>query len=566
MYTKGNFEGSAFESKFFTMKPNFDSFERIIYHCPDCFNLPLLKINSDMINASCECDKNHKYENISLNVLYQKLLEVSINLDQNNLNKKIICNKCNKPYEKKENLDDLTKALDGYGYCHGCEKIICSSCLKSHEDNEKKKDPMKHKLVPLDKYVNFCPLHRNRYSAYCFDCKKNTCVKCSEHRQHKKYHFDDYLLLDDDVKKYKKSIINIRSNCENLENQLNLILDKIRNDFHNLMQRHINVLILNEFLLDSYQTNQFNYFYLQNVLNNFPTLDIIQKQLSDKDIKSQIIEMIQNINISELSNISNTNNKIEQTKQGELLNVTQPQFTNKFNNIDYNKDTVNPTFKIENENEQSINNNNKSIEKKMEMTDSKMESIQMKNNENNNIKENNNCISDINKNNISKKSLKESIKKENGLDIDLNNLNINVNQSYDNEIKREEISLNDINIKSLKIGNIKISCEFVGKNYSSMTYKLKELPNNIETSVEIKNNSIIPLPKGCYLFDENNCASLMLLDNVINCLEPGKTCYKKLKFDIYIYTKGNYNVKFSIKDPNGNYISSNKFDFSLIIE
>ena len=198
--------------------------------------------------------------------------------------------------------------MDGYGYCHGCEKIICSSCLKSHEDNEKKKDPMKHKLVPLDKYVNFCPLHRNRYSAYCFDCKKNTCVKCSEHRQHKKYHFDDYLLLDDDVKKYKKSIINLRSNCENLENQLNLILDKIRNDFHNLMQKHINVLILNEFLLDSYQTNQFNYFYLQNVLNNFPTLDIIQKQLSDKDIKSQIIEMIQNINISELSNISNTNN------------------------------------------------------------------------------------------------------------------------------------------------------------------------------------------------------------------------------------------------------------------
>ena len=566
MYTKGNFEGSALDSKFFTMKPNFDSFKRIIYHCPDCFDLPLLKINSDMINASCECDKNHKYENISLNVLYQKLLEVSINLDQNNLNKNIICNKCNKPYEKKENLDDLTKALDGYGYCHGCEKIICSSCLKSHEDNEKKKDPMKHKLVPLDKYVNFCPLHRNRYSAYCFDCKKNTCVKCSEHRQHKKYHFDDYLLLDDDVKKYKKSIINLRSNCENLENQLNLILDKIRNDFHNLMQRHINVLILNEFLLDSYQTNQFNYFYLQNVLNNFPTLDIIQKQLSDKDIKSQIIEMIQNINISELSNISNTNNKIEQTKQGELLNVTQPQFTNKFNNIDYNKDTVNPTFKIENENEQSINNNNKSIEKKMEMTDSKMESIQMKNNENNNIKENNNCISDINKNNISKKSLKESIKKENGLDIDLNNLNINVNQSYDNEIKREEISLNDINIKSLKIGNIKISCEFVGKNYSSMTYKLKELPNNIETAVEIKNNSNIPLPKGCYLFDENNCGSLMLLDNVINCLEPGKTCYKKLKFDIYIYSKGSYNLKLSIKDPNGNYISSNKFDFSLIIE
>ena len=415
---------------------------------------------------------------------------------------------------------------------------------------------MKHKLVPLDKYVNYCPLHRNRYSAYCFECKKNTCVKCIEHRQHKKYHFDDYLLLDEDVKKYKKTIINLRTNCENLENQLNSILDKIRNDFHIIMQKHINILILNEFLLDAYQTNQFNYFYLQNVLNNFPTLDIIQKQIVEKDIKTNIIEMIKNINISELCSLD-TNTKMEKSKQCELLNVSQPQITNKFNNIDYNKDTVNPTFKIENE--QSINNN-KSIDKIMEMTDSKMESIPMKKTEKNYIKENNDFISS---NQISKKSLKESIKKEIGLD---NNLNINVNQSYTNEIKREEINLNDISIKSLRIGNIKISCEFVGKNYSSMTYKLKELPNNIETSVEIKNNSIIPLPKGCYLFDENNCASLMLLDNVINCLEPGKTCYKKLKFDIYIYTKGNYNVKFSIKDPNGNYISSNKFDFSLIIE
>lgn len=559
MFTKGNFEGSAFDSKFFTMKPNFDSFEHIIYHCPDCFNLPLVKINSDLTNVSCSCEKNHIYENISINDLYQKLLDVSINLDTNNLSKNVICNKCKKSCEKNTS-DNLSKVLEGYGYCHGCEKIICSSCVKIHENEEKKKDPIKHKLVPLDKYVNFCPLHRNRYSAYCLECKTNTCVKCVEHRQHKKYHFDDYLLLDDDVKKYKKNIINLRTNCENLENQLNSILDKIRNDFHFMMQKYISNLILNEFLLDAYQTNQFNYFYLQNVINNFPNLDIIQKQINEKDIKTQIIDMIQNIDISELCNL-NTNNKIEQTKQGELLNVSQPQITkiaNKFNNIDYNKDTVNPTFKIESG--QSINN--KSIEKIMEMTDSKMESIQMKNTEKNIIQEKNNIINnDIN---ISKKSLKESIKKENGLDN--KDLNINVNQSYNKEIKREEINLNDISIKSLRIGNIKISCEFIGKNYSSSTYKLKELPNNVETTVEIKNNSLVPLPKGCYLFDENNCSSLMLLDNVINCLEPGKTCHKKLKFDIYIYSKGNYNVKLSIKDPNGNYISSNKFDFSLIIE
>ena len=558
MNTRANFESSAYDSKFFTMITSLETFERFIYHCPDCYNLPLLKINSDLINATSTCDKNHKYENISLYELYQKLIDSSINLDSKNLSK-IVCFKCKKTCEKKGSNEDLSKILDGFGYCHGCEKVICSSCVKIHEENEKKKDPINHKLVPLDKYINFCPLHRNKYSAYCFECKKNTCIKCTEHKQHKKYHFDDYLLLDDDVKKYKKSLIDLRANCENLENQINSILDKIRNDFHQNMQKHINVLMFNEFLLDAYQTNQFNYFYLQNVLNNFNNLEVIQNQLNEKDIKTTLIDMIQNIKIEDLNNEVKT----AQLKVGELLNVTQTQNIKKIN--DYNKDTVinmeNPTFKIE----KNLATNNKNETQLMEMTDSKMESIQIKNTENNIKKLEENEINNK-KTNKSIKSFKESIKKDNGLEDIPENNDINVNQSYSKEMKREEISLNDVNIKSLRLGNTKISCEFIGKNNSSCTSKLKQLPNNVETTVEIKNTSSVTLPKGCYLFDENNCSSLMLLDNVINCLEPGKTCLKKLKFEIYIYSKGNYNVLLSVKDPNGNYISTNKFEFSLIIE
>ena len=558
MNTRANFESSAYDSKFFTMRTSLETFERFIYHCPDCYNLPLLKINSDLINATSTCDKNHKYENISLYELYQKLIDSSINLDSKNLSK-IVCFKCKKTCEKKGSNENLSKILDGFGYCHGCEKVICSSCVKLHEENEKKKDPMNHKLVPLDKYINFCPLHRNKYSAYCFECKKNTCIKCTEHKQHKKYHFDDYLLLDDDVKKYKKSLIDLRANCENLENQINSILDKIRNDFHQNMQKHINVLMFNEFLLDAYQTNQFNYFYLQNVLNNFNNLEVIQNQLNEKDIKTTLIDMIQNIKIEDLNNEVKT----DQLKVGELLNVTQIKNIKKIN--DYNKDTVinmeNPTFKIE----KNLATNNKNETQLMEMTDSKMESIQIKNTENNIKKLEENEINNK-KTNKSIKSFKESIKKDNGLEDIPENNDININQSYSKEMKREEISLNDVNIKSLRLGNTKISCEFIGKNNSSCTSKLKQLPNNVETTVEIKNTSSVTLPKGCYLFDENNCSSLMLLDNVINCLEPGKTCLKKLKFEIYIYSKGNYNVLLSVKDPNGNYISTNKFEFSLIIE
>ena len=127
MNTKANFESSAYDGKFFTMHNNLNFFERIIYHCPDCFNLPLLKIDSDLINATSTCDKNHKYENISIYELYQKLNDSAINLDSNNLNKNVVCFKCKKTCENKDSLEDLSKVLDGFGFCHGCEKIICSS-------------------------------------------------------------------------------------------------------------------------------------------------------------------------------------------------------------------------------------------------------------------------------------------------------------------------------------------------------------------------------------------------------------------------------------------------------
>ena len=544
MNTKNDFEVSAVDSKFFSNKININSFERIIYHCPECYNLPLITINSEVNKVSSKCDKNHRYDNISIYDLYQKLIDTSISLESKKLNKNVVCFKCKKSYEQKDLSQDLSKALEGFGFCHGCENIICFSCTKDHEENEKKKDPTKHKTVPLDKYINYCPLHRNRYSAYCLDCKKNTCIKCTEHKQHKKYHFDDYLLFEEDVKKYKKNIDELRNSCDKIENQMYSFLDKIRNNFHEQIQKYNNILMFNEFLLDAYQTNQFNYFYLQNVLNNLTNLETVEKQISNNDIKSFLINMINNISLVDIKTTAKFNEKT----------------STKINNIDYNKDSIkkgenpNPTFGIEenkyfnnnkdNDNNNNINNNDTNI----------IDSIK----ENNEITQINNNFNtkEVELNNKSKKSFKESLLKK----------DLNINQSYNKELNHEDINLNNISIKSLNFHNLKNSCEFIGKINVVNNFKLKELPNNIETEIEFKNHSNFILPKGCYLYDENNCSSLMLMDNVINCLEPGKSTIKKIKFELYIYSKGDYNVKLAIKDPYGNYISNNKFDFSLIIE
>ncbi len=621
MNTRAKFEGTSSDSKFFTLKSSLNEFEHIIYHCPDCFDLPLLKINEDLITANSVCNRNHTYNNISLEDLHQKLVDTSISAESLKSNQNVACFKCKSSLEMKGSETDLEKILHGFGYCGGCQNIICFNCKKTHDENEKKKDPNNHKVVPLDKYTNYCPLHRNKFSAYCFECKKNTCVKCTEHRQHKKYHFDDYLLFDEDVNKYKKEIIDLRTNCENLENKINSILDKIRSDFHEEMKKQINILTFSELLLDAYQTNQFNYFYLQNVINNFSNLEHVEKKVINQDEKQLIINLINNCNLLEIDE----NTKINQS-HGELLHVSQPtQMTKQIKPLDYNKDTVrddkNPTFKIE---------GNKSMKNNiiMEMTnDSKSSSLMKKNNNNNDI------------NSTSLKSIKNE--DDNEKEIDINNLTNQTNQSFksiknqtnksiksnsfnnndqakqsikskhnqtnksikndeqtnqsikskNNQTKQSikgslekssqtqdlissfkngnggnEVNLNDIIIEqSTKMGN-KVICEFIGKTFARDNYNLNDLPNNVETVLEIKNTGNNPLPKGCYLFDENNCSSLMILDNVINSIEPGKTIYKQLKFDIYIYSKGSYHVKLAVKDHNGVFISSNKFEYTLVIE
>ena len=618
MNTRAKFEGTASDSKFFTLKSSLNEFEHIIYHCPDCFDLPLLKINEDLITANSVCNRNHTYNNISLEDLHQKLVDTSISAESLKSNQNVACFKCKSSLEMKGSETDLEKILHGFGYCGGCQNIICFNCKKTHDENEKKKEPNNHKVVPLDKYTNYCPLHRNKFSAYCFECKKNTCVKCTEHRQHKKYHFDDNLLFDEDVNKYKKEIIDLRTNCENLENKINSILDKIRSDFHEEMKKQINILTFSELLLDAYQTNQFNYFYLQNVINNFSNLEHVEKKVINQDEKQLIINLINNCNLLEIDE----NTKINQS-HGELLHVSQPtQMTKQIKPLDYNKDTVrddkNPTFKIE---------GNKSMKNNiiMEMTnDSKSSSLMKKNNNNNDINSTslksikneddnekeidiNNLTNQTNKsiknqtnksiksnsfnnNDQAKQSIKskhnqtnKSIKNDEQTNQSIKSKNNQTKQSIKGSLEKSsqtqdlissfkngnggnEVNLNDIIIEqSTKIGN-KVICEFIGKTFARDNYNLNELPNNVETVLEIKNTGNNPLPKGCYLFDENNCSSVMILDNVINSIEPGKTIYKQLKFDIYIYSKGSYHVKLAVKDHNGVFISSNKFEYTLVIE
>ncbi len=566
-----DFETTAKDSKLISFKNLDNDFERIIYHCPDCLNLPLIKINKDLMTVSCECSAKHSHVK-TVEELYQQLNQESLSPSTLKGNKCVQCFGCKKYLEVKDEKEEFEKIIGHYAYCFQCQGCVCIECAKKPDlaNGEIKHSGSGHKLIPIDKLVTHCPLHRNKYSSFCLDDGLNICMKCGkDHRQHKMYHFMENLLSDEEVYTKKKKINDLRNSCENLENKVNSILDKIRSVFHEQMKKQMNLILLDELLLDGYQTNQFNYYYLQNVLNNLVNLTEVEEAVTNQDPKKLIIDLVNNCNLMDLDSYNNEN------KNGELLKVSQAeQKTKLFKATEYNKDT----FKL---GENGTVNNE---EIKLKVTQEQNQ---------NSMKVSNKDI----------KSHKSTIKEEKEADEDLDDLlgSIGVTakskkneesfkgsksiKSKKNEEsfkgsmksqKKEETFKGSMSIKSKKneesfkgkmsIKQTKPSCEFVGKTNASEKYTLNDLPCNIEISLEIKNTGENDLPEKCYLFDESNCQTLLITDSSIDTISSGSTSFKKFSFDTYIYSKGSYQLRLVVKDPAGNIISTNKYEYSLEVE
>lgn len=543
---KENFEQTMKDSKFFSFRISPNDFEKIIYHCPECLNLPLIEINPDLITVNCQCENNHNYTESPIRELYQKLSETAFTATTLKTNKIIQCYKCKKYLLDEKNEEDLSKILKNYGYCHKCKACLCFDCYKKppSDDDEKKHDPKTHKLVPLDRFITHCPTHRQKFSAYCFDCKENTCINCgNEHRKHKKYYFDENILLEDEVNEKKKKLNELKTNCELLENQVNAILDKIRDNFHEEMQKQMNLILFDELLLDAYQTNQYNYFYIENISKNITNIKSIEEKVNNQDPKKLINDLVINCDISNISNEIKIN-----STEGEFLQVSQPtKLGGGIKRLDYTKDTMKENFNVE------VNPLLKNEDINFEVTEKL--SVSKKDNK----KESQSSFVDDNSNN---KKIQTSFK------ISTRTEDINVNKSHKSTIKEEndELIESKKSIHSKKNESIRMSCEFTGNNYRKEDYKLSDLPNNLEIAVEIKNTGNCDLPEGCYLFDENNCGGLMIADNNIQNIEVGKSVYRQIKLDSYIYSKGSYNLKLAVKNNKGSIISTNSYEYSIIVE
>ena len=119
--------------------------------CPECWRLPIIKIDSSKHIITSDCNFNHRCI-LDLNQFIKKssnhsLYDISCSICQKNQNKSKII----------------------YQYCLECNNFLCNLCSQNHDTQKQNKN---HHLISIDKLNSYCILHKNKYNSYCETCSK----------------------------------------------------------------------------------------------------------------------------------------------------------------------------------------------------------------------------------------------------------------------------------------------------------------------------------------------------------------------------------------------------------
>ena len=246
--------------------------------CPLCGESARLDISEYKILLQCK--KNHNRGNIFLDEL-ENTQKIDIS--------KIICDEC-----KKNNKANSYKNI--FYKCNQCGHNLCINCQDKHQNDHKE-----HNIINYDDKNYICEIHNEKYSSYCYSCKKNICIFCEkEHEKYKGHNYKNYVKLLPDMKKAK-------INMEELKNKIT--------EFKGILDDLINRL--------NKVKNTIDYFYQ------------IKKQLFDlvvnKCINYEILSSFNRINKSEIINdIKNIVNNKDKNEIFMEINEIYKKITSKF--------------------------------------------------------------------------------------------------------------------------------------------------------------------------------------------------------------------------------------------
>jgi len=212
--------------------------------CPECWRLPLIKIDSSKHIITSDCNFNH-HCTLDLNQFIKKssnhsLYDISCSICQKNQNKSKII----------------------YQYCLECNNFLCNLCSQNHDTQKQNKN---HHLISIDKLNSYCILHKNKYNSYCETCSKNICGKCkSLHEKHKIINFEAVSPSKEEIKQKRNMLNKQREEITKLEITFKEIMQQIVNKFHESIENELKQIELQEAILSKVDNFPTNYYYLLN--------------------------------------------------------------------------------------------------------------------------------------------------------------------------------------------------------------------------------------------------------------------------------------------------------------
>ena len=234
-------------------------------------------------------EENSPEENKSKKVIKSDKNSFSPKSKVNNIN---IIKKENSKEKEKEKEDSKEKEKD------------------KKEETKTKEQKEKEKETKEDKYT--CSFHGNRFTGYCFSCKKDMCKKCFKKRGHKKRKiFSNVLLSEKNLNELNKSLNLCQESLNRFENKAHSLMDELGNKERNekiilnIMSKAFidinrdNLKEIREVIknyVNCVKKNMLNYETIMNVKNlNIKNVIIVPKDISElikvlKNYKNYIIQ------------------------------------------------------------------------------------------------------------------------------------------------------------------------------------------------------------------------------------------------------------------------------------
>ena len=302
--------------------------------CPNCKEICKYEINNDKIKLF-DCKNGHIIENIKLNE-FENFQAIDIS--------QIKCDICK--HKNKSNTFN-----NEFYICYECKMNLCPLCKSIHNKT--------HSIINYDDKNYICNKHNETLFEYYTDCNVDMCISCSnEHKKHKIIFYQDNLI---DIKNLRLKM----NEFENVVNKLKSNLEKIINEFRQIITNMDIIYKINNNLLSDYEKNKNRNFKLLSNLNYI-------NEYIEKEINKIKNEYNYGYNINKLLNLPELNMQIIQNQTpnqslnsniNQSMNIYNQNFENE-NNINQNNNQSNINqLKNQQNNQDNINNNEELIYK-----------------------------------------------------------------------------------------------------------------------------------------------------------------------------------------------------------